>query len=263
MNVLFLGENVGRCGTGALKYGLKTLKQDLAIDFTVINGEGTSMGYGIMSDHVKLLIKAGVDAVCLGEKSFFKIDLVDNIAKMDKVLRPANYPETVPGTGLRYFNVNDKKICIINMLGMMSFQFPHLNNPYLYAEDLVKKAKEVTPYVFFIFHAQATAEKTSMGYLLNGKASCVIGTHGKVLTSDAGILSEGTAYITDTGRCGSSLSVGGFDSEREIYKYSTAVPVHSKECLQKPQIQGVCVSFDETGKAQFIKTVIKDVLLEN
>ena len=260
MNVLFLGENVGKCGTDSLNKALKPLKDELKIDFTVINGEGTSMGYGIMPEHVRLLYKAGVDAVTLGEKTFFKSDMTENLGKFDRVLRPANYPEGTSGSGVKYMYAGSRKVCLINMLGMMSFQFPHLRNPYEYALDIVDKARNQTPFVFFVFHAQATAEKTSMGYLLNGKASCVIGTHTKVMTSNARILSGGTAYISDIGMCGASLGVGGFNPENEILKIRTGMGVRSKECNLRPQLQGVSVGIDdESGKAYSIETVIRDV----
>ncbi|MBR4426247.1 MAG: YmdB family metallophosphoesterase, partial [Spirochaetales bacterium] len=156
-----------------------------------------------------------------------------------------------------------RKVCIINTLGMFSFSNPHLNNPFLMAESMVEKAHAETPIVLYVFHAAATAEKMSMGRLLQGKVSAVIGTHCKVLTADAQILDGGTAYITDTGRCGASVSVGGFEPEHEIKKLRTQVMTRSHESWEKPQMQGVLVEIDESsGKALSIEPVCEDVAVE-
>ena len=263
MRVLFLGEIVGKCGISVVRKAVKALKKERKIDLVIANGEGATGGFGLGAQTAISLQHFGVDIITLGEKAFYKPDMVDNIAKRDKVLRPANYPEGVPGRGVKYLNVGQKQVCIINTLGMGNFNSPHLNNPFLYAESLVAKAKEETPFVFYIFHSSTTAEKVAMGFLLNGQASAVIGTHCKVLTADAQILPGGTAYITDLGRCGSSLSIGGFDPETEIKHIRTQTLIRSKDCWDKPQLQGLLCEFDDTtGKAIGIETLKLDVEVE-
>ena len=260
MRVLFLGEIVGRCGIGVVKKALKPLKKERGIDLVIANGEGATGGFGLGAQNAISIQHFGVDIITLGEKAFFKTDMVENITKRDRVLRPANYPENVPGRGIKYFTVGERKVSIINTLGMGNFNSPHLSNPFNYAETLVENAKKETPFVFYVFHASTTAEKVTMGFLLNGKASAVVGTHCKVLTSDAQILSGGTAYITDLGRCGSSMSVGGFDPESEIKHIRTQTLVRSKECWAKPQLQGLLCEFDDaSGKAVKLETLKLDV----
>ncbi len=259
MKVLFLGEIVGRCGLGVLKNGLRALKKERNIDLVIVNGEGVTGGFGLGAQNAQTLQHFGVDIITLGEKAFFKPDMVENIDKRDRILRPANYPEAVPGRGIRYFNVANRSVCIINTLGMGNFNSPNLNNPFLFSENLVAKAKEQTPFVFYVFHSSTTAEKQAMGYLLQGHASAVVGTHCKVLTADAQILPGGTAYITDLGRCGSSMSIGGFDPETEIKHIRTQILIRSKECWAKPQMQGLLCEFDEQGKAVQIETIKMDV----
>ncbi len=153
MKVLFLGEIVGRCGIGVIKNGLKSYKKDHSIDLVVANGEGATSGFGLGFQNALTLQHMGIDVITLGEKAFFKIDMIDGIAKKDRILRPSNYPETVPGRGVRYINVGDKKVCIINTLGMCNFNTPHLNNPFLNAQALVEKAKEETPFILYVFHS--------------------------------------------------------------------------------------------------------------
>ncbi len=259
MKVLFLGEIVGRCGIGVLKNGLKPLKKERSIDLVIVNGEGATGGFGMGIQSAVTMRNFGVDFITLGEKAFYKPDMVENIDKKDRILRPSNYPDAVPGRGIKYFNVGNQPVCIINTLGMGNFNAPHLNNPFNYAENIVAKAKEQTPFVFYIFHSSTTAEKASMGYLLQGQVSAVIGTHSKVLTSDAQILPGGTAYITDLGRCGSSMSVGGFEPETEIKHIRTQAIIRSKEYWLKPQMQGLLCEFDDKGKAIQVETIRCDI----
>ena len=259
MKILFLGEIVGRCGIGVIKNSLKKFREENAVDYVIANGEGATSGYGLGFQNAQSIHHMGVDVFVLGEKTYFKIDMVEGITKRDKILRPANFPEAAPGRGIRYYNVGDKKICVINMLGMMGFTHPHLNNPFLVSEALVEKAREDTNTVIYVFHSQATAEKQAMYYLLKGKVSAVIGTHTKALTADAKI-GDGTAYISDLGRCGSSDSVGGFEPEHEIKKMRTQITVRSHESWEKPQLQGLLVTIDDsTGKAVSVETIKKDV----
>lgn len=259
MKVLFLGEVIGRCGIGVLKNGLKPFKKERNIDLVIANGEGAAGGFGLGVQTAAIMRNFGVDFITLGEKAFFKPDMVENIDKKDRVLRPANYPDSVPGRGMRYYNVGNQSVCIINTLGMGNFNSPHLNNPFNFAENIVAKANEQTPFVFYVFHSSTTAEKVAMGYLLQGKASAVVGTHSKVLTADAQILPGETAYITDLGRCGSSLSVGGFEPETEIKHIRTQTLIKSKECWDKPQMQGLLCEFDDKGKAIGVETIRLDV----
>lgn len=263
MKVLFLGEIVGRCGIGVIKNALKAFRSKCAVDLVVANGEGATSGFGLGFQNALSLQHMGIDVLTMGEKSFFKLDMVEGISKRPSILRPANYPESVPGRGIRYVTVGERKVCIINTLGMFSFSNPHLNNPFLMAEPMVEKARSETPVVLYVFHAAATAEKMAMGRLLQGKASAVIGTHCKVLTSDSQILDGGTAYITDIGRCGASISVGGFEPEHEIRKLRTQVTTRSHESWEKPQMQGALVEIDdESGKALSITAVCEDVSVE-
>ena len=263
MRILFLGEIVGRCGIGVIKNALKGYRRDNGVDLVIANGEGATGGFGLGFQNAISLQHMGIDILTMGEKSFYKLDMVEGIAKRPGILRPANYPETVPGRGIRYVTVGEQKVCVINTLGMCNFNNPHLNNPFLTASALVEKASAETNIVVYVFHASATAEKIAMGRLLQGKVSAVVGTHSKVLTADAAILEGTTAYITDLGRCGSSVSVGGFEPEHEIRKFRTQVQTRSHESWEKPQMQGLLVTVDDSsGKATDVVTVCLDVDVE-
>ena len=260
MNVLLLGELVGRCGTGVVKNALRQFRKDNDVDLVIAGGECVTGGFGLGYSNALLLLGMGIDVLTMGEKSFYKLDMVEGIGKKDRILRPANFPESAPGRGIMHFRTPKGTVCIINMLGMMGFTNPHLNNPFPFSQGLCDKAKAETPYIVFIFHSQATAEKKSMGLLLDGRASVVAGIHTKSLTADACILPKGTAYITDLGRCGSLMSVGGFDPENEIRKYRTGIPVRSRESFATPRMQGMLVKLDDqSGMAVEVKTINIDV----
>ena len=222
IRVLFLGEIVGRPGIQTVKETLKTLRQEKQIDLVIANGEGATNGFGLGRAHSMQLLKLGIDVLTGGEKIYYKMDMVEFIA---------------------------------NILGNADFPRTHLSNAFSLAQMLVDKAKEDGALALVQFHASPTAEKLSMGFMLDGKASAVIGTHTKVLSSDATILKGGTAYITDNGRCGSQMSVGGFDKQVEIDKLISQVPSRSQESWEDLKLVGVLVDIADDGKATSIETI--------
>ncbi|WP_320128148.1 TIGR00282 family metallophosphoesterase [uncultured Sphaerochaeta sp.] len=255
IRVLFLGEIVGKPGIATVKGALKKLREDKQIDLVLANGEGATGGFGLGRAHAMQLFKLGIDILTGGEKIYFKKDMVEFIGKNPSILRPANYPQQNPGHGVRYLIVKDQKVCIINLLGNADFPRTHLGNSFSLAQMLVDKAREDNQIVLVQYHASTTAEKATMGFMLDGKASAVIGTHTKILSGDARILEHHCAYITDNGRCGSQTSVGGFLSETEIKKYISQIPARSNECWDDLELVGVLVDIENDGKATSIETI--------
>ncbi len=255
IKVLFLGEIVGKGGIACIKHALKPLRQERSIDLVIANGEGATGGFGLGKAHSMQLLKLGIDIITGGEKLYYKLDMVEFIAQNPSILRPANYPQENPGRGVRYLTVGEQKVCVINLLGNADFPRTHLSNAFSLALFLVDRALEEGAIPLVQFHASPTAEKLTMGHMLKGKAAAVIGTHTKVLSADATILDGGTAYITDNGRCGSQMSVGGFDPALEIEKQITAVPMRSQEWWQALELVGVLVTIDADGKATDIETI--------
>ena len=245
INLLFLGEIVGRAGIQALKNGLPKIKEKYEIDYTMINAEGMTNGYGIGKMHSLQLGKLGIDLSLGGEKLFYKIDMVEHIKKASYMLRPYNMPPDCPGRGYRIVNIKDKKFLIANLIGNSDFSKLNAQNAFLAAESLRKKAEEENATLIINFHAATTAEKNTMLHFLDGKAAAVVGTHTKVLTADARVTENGTAYITDTGRVGSFMSVSGFEPETEIRKIKGAIPIRSREAWLDGRIEGLAVRIDE------------------
>ena len=255
IRILFLGEIVGKAGIIAIKTGLKALKASHRIDYVVANGEGATYGFGLGANHAMLLQKMGVNVITTGEKTYYKIDMVEHIAKNSHILRPANYPSGNPGRGYRISEINGIKVAFVTLLGTAEFPRTHLANPYIAINALLEKLKPEAKLVFVQFHAATTAEKLTMAYHVEGRATAMIGTHTKVLTADARILPKGTAMITDNGRCGSTLSVGGFEPEGEIARHISQIPSRSQDSWAGIELQGVIVECNEDGKASAIETI--------
>ena len=264
VRILFLGEITGRPGITAIRKGLPELKKKYSIDYTVANGEGATGGFGIGRATAIQLSTMGIDLITGAEKLFFKIDMVEFIQKAGFVLRPANYPPQCPGRSYRIVTLNDRKFAFINLQGNSMFQRQSIQNAFNSIESLLKKLQEKEEVIPVIqFHAATTAEKKTMRFFLDGKAAALIGTHTKVITADEMVTDQGLAYITDNGRVGSALSVGGFLPETEIQKIRSQIPVRSQECWEDGIIEGVIVDIDETtGKSTAIQRVMEHLEIE-
>ncbi len=256
VNILFLGEIVGRCGIGALKNGLGAIKTKYDVDYTIINGEGMTNGFGIGKAHSVQLGKLGVDLVTGGEKLFYKPDMVEFMQHCSFIIRPLNYPPLCPGKSVKNFTVRDSQFLVINLLGNSSMK-QAVQNAFVAIDGFLKKV-ENNPVILLVYHASTTAEKATMLHFLDGRVQAVIGTHTKVLTADECVTDKGTAFISDIGRIGSFMSVGGFDPETEIKKYRRQIPLRSRESWNDARIQGVVVSVDEKEHRTVSITVIDE-----
>ena len=264
VRILFLGEITGRPGITAIRKGLPELKKKYSIDYTVANGEGATGGFGIGRATAIQLSKMRIDLITGAEKLFFKIDMVEFIQKAGFVLRPANYPPQCPGRSYRIVTLNDRKFAFINLQGNSMFQRQSIQNAFNSIESLLKKLQEKEEVIPVIqFHAATTAEKKTMRFFLDGKAAASNDKHTKVITTEKMLTAQGLAYITDNGRVGSALSVGGFLPETEIQKIRSQIPVRSQECWDDGIIEGVIVDIDETtGKSTAIQRVMEHLEIE-
>ncbi len=253
--ILFLGEIVGKPGIHVIKKGLKAIKEKYNIDFSVANGEGATHGFGIGHIHAIQLLKSGLDLITTGEKTYFKKDMVESISTNSKIIRPANFPHASPGRGYKIVEVNGKRLAFITLLGTSEFSRTSVSNPFISINGLIERLKGETDAIFLQFHASTTAEKNTMAFHVDGRVAAMIGTHTKVLTSDAKILSLSTAMITDNGMCGSISGVGGFEAKTEIKRFISQVPSRSVETWGTLEAQGVIVELDENSKAVSIETI--------
>jgi metallophosphoesterase (TIGR00282 family) len=171
------------------------------------------------------------------------------------MLRPANYPETAPGKGYNVYDINNTQIAVINLQGRV-FMDP-IDCPFAAADKILEElsAQDIKNIVVDI-HAEATSEKIALGWYLDGKVSAVTGTHTHVQTSDAAILPQGTAYISDTGMTGSRNGVIGVEKEEIIKQFITGLPFSFRVAKGNTFFSGVIIEIDtETGKSTKVNSV--------
>ena len=253
MNLLFVGDVVGRSGCDCLEAQLYDLKREYDIDVTVVNGENSAQGNGITPESFDRLMRMGVDVVTTGNHCFRRKETAELYDSSEFLIRPANFPEGVPGRGVTYIDLCPVKIAVVNLMGTMFLEA--LDNPFIKIDEILKTID--TPNIFLDLHAEATSEKKAMGFYLQKRVTAVLGTHTHVQTADECILGGHTAYITDAGMTGPELSVLGVDSEIIINKFKYHVPVKFEESKNPSFLNGVVVSFDEkSGKSTNITRII-------
>jgi 2',3'-cyclic-nucleotide 2'-phosphodiesterase len=258
IRILYIAEIVGKAGVFTVKKLLPAAIRDLKADFVIGNADSATGGAGLGRQHCVYLRKLGIEAITTGECAYYKRDIVEHMPKAPYLLRPANYPYGNPGRGYKVFTCNAAggpvKVAVVQLLGQAGFSRVHLANPYQAIADLGRKLREETPIVILDFHAATTAEKLTMSYHAAGLVSAIIGSHTKAQTADARIY-RGTAYITDAGRTGSLLSVGGHDPATRIGEYLTGIPAWAKDGSAGLELQGCLVEVGEDGRAVSIKAL--------
>ena len=222
INVLFVGDVVGPNACSYLQKNLKSIIENEKIDFVCINGENSAVGNGINKNALLPLISCGVDAITTGNHVFKNKDSLSFIEDNTRIIRPANYPDVVPGRGYYIFDMFDYRMLIVNMLGVINLE--PLASPYDTIDKILQKEQGNFDYSIVDFHAEATSEKFIFAYYLDGRVSAVLGTHTHVQTADEQILKNGTAFITDVGMCGPINSALGVNPECVLNKMKNHMP---------------------------------------
>jgi metallophosphoesterase (TIGR00282 family) len=254
MNIIAIGDVVGRQGCEFLRAHLPSVKKLKCIDLCIVNGENSAPGNGITPDSAQYLFDSGVDLITSGNHVYNKNEVYDFLDARRDIIRPANYSDYNPGRGFTVIDMGRLKVGVLNLLGN-SFIGDNVNNAFLCAEKLLPELHECKVKLVD-FHAEATGEKRAMGFFLDGKVTAVFGTHTHVLTADEQILPCGTAYITDIGMTGPKQSVLGINPDTIIKKMRYALPSRF-EVPNIPCIMTGCIIEvdDKTGKAVGIERV--------
>ena len=214
MRILFIGDIVGKIGRRMVREKVPYYVDKYQIDFVIANGENASHGKGLTKNNYNEIIDAGVDVITLGNHYNSKNDIYNYIGRVDNLIRPINLLSNFPGDGSAIYDVDGVSIRVTNVLGS-AFINENVSNPYLSVLELLEDEEQATIHIVD-FHAEATGEKQSLGYALDGKVSAVIGTHTHVQTKDYQILPNGTAFISDVGMTGYADGVLGFDKDTVI-----------------------------------------------
>jgi hypothetical protein len=249
----------GPAGRGAVEQHLPPIREELAVDFCVVNGENAANGVGITAKIARRLLEAGADVVTTGNHAFRQKDSEGLYDELENVLRPANISAPgVPGRGNTTAATEaGVEVAVINLQGALFMTTP--THPFLVVDELVNQACARTPIVIVDFHAEATSEKLALAQHLDGRATAVIGTHTHVQTNDARVLPGGTAALTDAGMCGPHDSVIGVQSELAIRRMRTGLPVRFRPAEGGVRLEGALIECDpETGRASACDTFRRD-----
>jgi metallophosphoesterase (TIGR00282 family) len=253
MRLLFLGDVVGRSGRRAVIGELPRLRARYKLDFVAINGENAAGGFGITEAILMELLDAGADVVTLGNHSFDQKDALVFIERHPQLLRPINYPPGTPGRGVGLFKAaNGTDVLVINAMGLV--YMPELDCPFRAVDREIEACglKRGADAILVDFHAEATSEKQAMGYFVDGRASCVVGTHTHAPTADHRVLPRGTAFVSDIGMCGDYESVLGMEPAEPLNRFLTKIPRGRFEPAMGPAtLSGLAVEVDDsTGLAR-------------
>lgn len=233
MKILVVGDLIGEIGLNKARETIEKIRKEEKIDFIIVNGENVAEGMGITLKNFNSIISMGANVVTMGNHTWAKKEIF-NFIDNEKIIRPANYPQGVPGKGYVICKCKDKKIAVVNLLGRTEMGIL-TENPFVIGKKIVEELREKVDIVVVDFHAEASAEKIAMGNYLDGIATIVYGTHTHVQTADDRILPEGTAYITDIGMTGPKNSVIGMDIDVSLKRFVTTLPERYKlakgECI--------------------------------
>jgi hypothetical protein len=255
-----VGDVVGNPGRKAIKEIIGPLKKDKAVDFCIANCENAAGGSGITYVVAQELYNSGIDAITLGNHTWSKREVTNFIDSDSRIVRPANYPRELPGKGSAVITGSSGKIGVINLMGRVYMD--SIDCPFRAAEREIEYLKSFVKIIVVDMHAEATSEKCALAWYIDGRVSCVIGTHTHVQTADERILPCGTGYITDAGMTGPYEGIIGVDRDIIIEKFLTHMPARFEVAKGKVQFNSVLVDVDEkNGKTTNIERLTKIINL--
>ena len=223
MKVLFIGDIFGEPGRRAVARAVPKLVVQRQIDIVIGNGENAAAGFGITPELAEELFDLGLAVITTGNHAWDKKEILDYFPREPRLLRPANYPDGVPGHGsVVVESAAGEQLGVLQLMGRA--YMPTLDCPFQVAKKELAALKKRTAAVIVDMHAEATSEKMAMGHYLDGEVVAVVGTHTHVQTADEQILPKGTAYLTDIGMTGPLHSVIGVKKELAIEKFLTGMP---------------------------------------
>ncbi len=255
MKILIVGDIFSKMGRDTFERNFKKLKTDGNINFVIVNGENASHGKGLNEKHYKWFMELGVNVITMGNHTYSNRNIYNYIDDSKTIVRPANFPEELPGVGFTTKNYNGVKITVMQVMGKVFMNNPNDQDPFEKTQELLDSIESD---IFICdFHGEATSEKIAFGHCFDGKMQIIYGTHTHVQTNDARLLPKGTAYITDVGMTGARDGVIGVQKgiiiDRYLKKSTTAFEPEDKG---KSQFCAITVELDDkTFKSQNIKII--------
>jgi len=247
MRIAFIGDIVGRPAREIIKKHLKNLQKEYSLDYTIANYENASHGFGLTEKNCKELLGSGIDMMTGGNHSFDKKEILNMFDKYP-LIRPINYPVTTAGKGIYITKILDKDVAIINLMGY--YTMPMVDNPFTKIIEVVEDLEaQNIKHIIIDIHAEASAEKRTLLYMLKDRVSAILGTHTHIGTDDLEII-DGCCYVTDVGLTGCRDNVIGMKSDAPIQRVLTGVGVHlDVPNICKTILQMIIFELDENGRA--------------
>ena len=213
MNILFIGDIVGRPGRDLMRAGLDAIVSRYRVDFVIANAENAAGGFGITREIGDDLLAHGVDVMTSGNHIWDKKEAIGYIGVEARLLRPINYPAGVPGRGSYVGRTADgRAVGVINAHG-----------PRVHADDRRplrawcagsrERCGSGRRSSSWTSTPRRPRRRSRWGGTSPGKVTAVVGTHTHVQTADDRILPGGTAYITDVGMTGPHDGIIGVERE--------------------------------------------------
>ncbi|MEM7196085.1 MAG: TIGR00282 family metallophosphoesterase [Pseudomonadota bacterium] len=251
--ILLVGDIVGRPGRRVLKEQLPALQSGFGVDFTVVNIENASGGFGVTSKVLSELSNLHIDVYTSGNHIWDKREALDLVDTHAELLRPHNYPNGTPGSGtIEKQTADGRAVRVVNLMGQVGMN-PSLDSPFECVDRVL--AESSAEIVLVDFHAEMTSEKMAMGWYLDGRVSAVVGTHTHVPTADERVLPGGTAYISDLGMTGCYDSVIGSNTEMVLQRMVKKLPARLEPATGKGSLCAVLVEVNGDGKAVGIERI--------
>ncbi len=255
LNILCIGDIVGRPGRRILADKLKALVREHQIDCVIANAENAAGGSGLTPQIYDKLLRYGVNLITLGDHTYRKRDIITTLETADNIVRPANFPASAAGRGTAIYKTGKgPTVAVVALIGRL-FMKPG-DCPYNMIDRILPPLQQQADVIVVDFHAEATSEKIAMGYHLDGRVSLCFGTHTHVVTADERIMPKGTAYITDIGMTGAHDSILGRSVENVLKSFRTQMPFPFEIATGDVRINGILVTVDSnTKKAQRIERI--------
>ena len=253
-NILAVGDTVSSAGVKHLTQKLWSIRKYYEIDLTIVNGENSADGNGMLPQSIDDLISAGADIVTGGNHSFRRREIYSYLDDSSVCIRPANMPSTTPGFGYAIFEANGMRTLVINLLGNVYME--PIESPFVCADRILEQNKGKYDFAVVDIHAEATSEKAALARYLDGKVNIVFGTHTHVPTADTRILPKGTGFVTDLGMVGVSESILGVNCETIIEKFLTHMPTRFNQAEGDVAADAVVFRLDkQSGKCVSVERI--------
>lgn len=256
MNILAIGDVVGRAGRESIEKQLKQLKREKKADLCIVNGENIAGGNGIRRSDYDFLIENGADVITTGNHVWGNREIIDMFDDQLSIVRPANYPPTVYGTGSLVADMGRYRVGVVNLMGRVGLE--PLDCPFRIGEQIVNELKKECRIIIVDFHAEATSEKAALANYLDGSVSVLFGTHTHVQTADERILPKGTGFLTDIGMTGAIDSVLGMEVSTAIDRFVNRMNHRYTEATGPSELRGALFTVDPaTGKTTNIERIVR------